>query len=129
VILVSDTINSYDLIRRSRIVLTLTGSAALEAMYEGIPVILFGDVFFDSFEGIYKIQSIKDMKSTVSAVLDNPSSGACEEAAISALAAMYAASYPGDVSLPHTIEEMREPNNVALLADAVVKELLAFRSA
>ncbi|MGB8951801.1 MAG: hypothetical protein WCC06_03945 [Candidatus Aminicenantales bacterium] len=129
VILVSDMINSYDLIRRSRIVLTLTGSAALEAMYEGVSVILFGDVFFDSFEGIYKIQSIRDLKSTISAVLNNPSSGACEEAAISALAAMYAASYPGDVSLPHTIEEMHEPNNVALLADAVVKELYAFSGA
>jgi len=125
VTLVSDMINSYDLIRKSRIVLTLTGSAALEAMYEGVPVILFGDVFFDGFEGIYKVKSIKDLKNTVSAVLDNPRSGACEEAAISALAAMYAASYPGDVSLPHTIEEMREPQNVELLADAVVKELHA----
>ena len=129
VVLVSDMINSYDLIRRSRIVLTLTGSAALEAMYEGIPVILFGDVFFDSFEGIYKIQSIKELNITVSALLDNPNSGACEEAAIRALAAMYDASYPGDVSLPHTIEEMREPNNVRLLADAVVKELYALRGA
>lgn len=127
VVLVSDMLNSYDLIRKSRIVFTLTGSAALEAMYEGVPVILLGDIFFDSFEGMYKVQSIKDLHQTISAVVDNPRSGACEDAAISALAAMYAASYPGDVSLPHTIEEMREPANVALLADAVIKELGASR--
>ncbi|MEM3104717.1 MAG: hypothetical protein QXD69_04350, partial [Candidatus Bathyarchaeia archaeon] len=125
IMLLSDAFSSYDLIRKSRLVFSLTGTAALEAMYEGIPAIIFGSIFFEDFEGIYKVDSIRELKAKISDVIADRTSGASEEAAVAALAAMYAASYPGKIGGAYSIDEMRQPDNVRLLADAVEHELLA----
>ena len=123
VVLISDRINSYDLIRKSRTVFTLTGSTALEAIYEGVPAIVFGDVYFEGFEGIYKVDSIRKLKQVILAVLANPKAGSSEESAVRALAAMYAASYPGKISSEYSIEEMEDAENIKMVVDAIEKEL------
>jgi hypothetical protein len=120
--LLSDRLKSYELIPRASIVFTLSGSAALEAMYLGIPAIVFGDLFYQAFDGIYKVDSLKDLRATVARVLE-PGAGATDAHAVAALAAMYATSRPGCLEIPFTWEEMSDPENVRALADAVEEGL------
>jgi len=123
VILLTDSVNSYEVIRRSECVFTLTGTAALEGMYVGVPSIVFGDIFFDNFNGMYKVNSIRNLKNLISKVLMKPISGASEDACIAALAAMYSASYPGKIGAAYSIEEMAHPENIRAIVDAVIDGL------
>lgn len=53
VILIEANNNSYNLILNSLGVITLTGSVGYEAWLLGKPVIVFGNVFYDSFKNVF----------------------------------------------------------------------------
>lgn len=53
VILIESNNYSYDLIKNSKGVITLTGSVGYEAWLLGKPVMVFGNVFYDSFKDVY----------------------------------------------------------------------------
>src|SRR6056297_468076 len=54
--------DSHKLITHSAVVVTLTGTVALEAVLYGIPAIVLGSIYFDTFNGIYKPESLKELK-------------------------------------------------------------------
>lgn len=51
--LISSQYFTYDLISNSKGVITITGSVGYEAWLLGKPVMVFGNVFYDSFEGVF----------------------------------------------------------------------------
>ena len=55
VVLVDEKADSHDIIRRSRAVVTVSGTMAYEAGLMGIPSLTFGDVFFNHLPGCSKI--------------------------------------------------------------------------
>ena len=85
--------DSHKLITHASVVVTLTGTVALEAVLYGIPAIVLGSIYFDSFNGIYKPESINELKK----LLSNPEKlvGATEEDALRALGSMLRASESG----------------------------------
>jgi|GEM_PF-2774484 len=85
--------DSHDLITHASVVVTLTGTVALEALLYGIPAIVLGSIYFDGFRGIYKPESLKELKE----LLDNPErlQGATEEDALRTLGSMLRASDHG----------------------------------
>jgi capsule polysaccharide modification protein KpsS len=97
--------DSHRLITHAAIVVTLTGTVALEAMLYGIPAIVLGSIYFDSFNGIYKPRHLGELRD----LLSKPDvlAGATREDAIRALGSLRRASLPGvpprvDVSLRET---------------------------
>jgi predicted glycosyltransferase len=85
--------DSHKLITHSSAVVTLTGTVALEAVLYRIPAIVLGSIYFDRFNGIYKPESLDELKE----LLSNPGKllGATEEDALRALGSMLRASKPG----------------------------------
>jgi hypothetical protein len=93
VVILHDSIDSIDIIKRAKLVFTLTGTVALEAMCVGCPVVLFGDIYYDEFEGVYRARSLSELRELLSSPVRLRA--ASTEDAVRALAARYAASYPG----------------------------------
>ena len=93
VILVDPYVDSHQLVAHAAVVVTLTGTAALEAIFYGIPAIVLGSVFFDCFNGIYKPANLQELNK----LLANPDklTGASREDALRAIGSMLRASVPG----------------------------------
>ena len=85
--------DSHNLITGASVVVTLTGTVALEALLYGIPAIVLGSIYFDGFKGIYKPESLKELRE----LLADPEKlrGATEEDTLRALGSMRRASEPG----------------------------------
>ena len=92
--------DSHKLITHATVVVTLTGTVALEAVLYGIPAIVLGTIYFDSFKGIYKPESLDELKN----LLSDPERlvGATDEDAVRALGSMLRASSPGRPPLGDT---------------------------
>ena len=112
-IIVDSHEDSHKLITHASVVVTLTGTVALEAMLYGIPAVVLGSIYFDEFNGIYKPKGWGELKEQLS----NPDEliGASREDALRTLGSMRRASMPGvpprvDVSLqsidPKSANEM-----------------------
>lgn len=98
--------DSHDMITHASVVVTLTGTVALEAILYGIPAIVLGSIYFDGFDGIYKPENLSELRE----LLSDPAKlqGATEDDALRALGCLRRASKPGvpprvDVSL-HKID-------------------------
>ena len=93
-IIIADTReDSHHLISQASLVVTLTGTVALEAILYGIPAIVLGSIYFDRFNGVYKPQNLDELKK----LLSNPEKllGATEEDSLRALGSLLRASKPG----------------------------------
>jgi hypothetical protein len=93
-LIVADTHeDSHTLITHASVVVTLTGTVALEALLYGVPAIVLGSIYFDGFNGIYKPGSLGELRE----LLADPEKlqGATEEDALRALGSMLRASEPG----------------------------------
>ena len=93
IILADPMEDSHKLIKNASVVVTLTGSAALEATYYGIPAIVLGSVFFDCFNGVYKPKNLQELEKSLS----DPDNlmGATKEDALRAIGSMLRGSVPG----------------------------------
>ena len=85
--------DSHKLIANASVVVTLTGTAGLEAIYYGTPVIVLGSVFFDCFNGVYKPENLQQLQK----LLSDPDklTGATTEDALRAIGSMLRGSVPG----------------------------------
>jgi hypothetical protein len=120
---ISDTVHSHRLIRRSDVVFTIVGTPALEAMFLGTPAIVFGPVHYDSFQGIYRASGYDSLPQLIRHVLDAPPE-ASRQSALAALAAEYVSSFPGSFR-----DSLLEPDampawNQTLLGEGLDKELV-----
>ncbi|MFT6274085.1 MAG: hypothetical protein ACJAZ0_000173 [Halioglobus sp.] len=85
--------DSHQLITHAAVVVTLTGTVALEAVLYGIPAVVLGTIYFDDFNGVYKPDSINELKE----LLASPEKlqGATNEDSLRALGSLLRASKPG----------------------------------
>lgn len=56
-VLVSDKVNTYDLVDNSICVATITGGAGWEALLRKKPVLMFGSRFYEAFVGTFSVRS------------------------------------------------------------------------
>lgn len=89
--------DSHKLITHASVVVTLTSTVALEAILYGIPAVVLGSIYFDSFKGVYRPESLEELKK----LLSDPErlEGATEEDAVRTLGSMLRASSPGQPPL------------------------------
>ena len=62
--------DTYKLIQYSEAVATVTGTAGLEAIIRGKPVLMFGNRFYEHAPGVFKIRTLKDLNEA-SNVIEN----------------------------------------------------------
>lgn len=106
-VILIEGIHSHDLIKNASVVLTLTGTVALEAIIYGVPALVLEEVFFDQFDGIYHPRNWDEMRK----LLSDPDKlqGATHEDAIRMLATLYEASVQGIYPpRPHEEPELSE---------------------
>lgn len=70
VLFVHSSESAWDLMKRSKAVLTISGTVGWEAVLNSIPVIIYGSIFYQNAPGVYKINSTKDLKSAISTILE-----------------------------------------------------------
>ncbi|MEK7462772.1 MAG: hypothetical protein AAB621_00180 [Patescibacteria group bacterium] len=63
--------NSFDLIKNSKIIITITGTVGWEAALLKKPVITFGDIFFNSLSMVKKCKTIEDLPYIIKQQLEN----------------------------------------------------------
>jgi len=117
--LVTDTVDSHVLIQKSKIIFSIVGTAAMEAICYGTPAILFGPISFNEFRGAELVEDLNELPARIDYRLRH-GSDATPEDAIAMLAAEYACSYPGKfrgVSVDPTalLQDNQEELGLALL--------------
>ncbi|HAS92692.1 MAG TPA: hypothetical protein DCS12_10850 [Clostridiales bacterium] len=60
--LINPLASTHELIKKSRAVITLTGTVGFESLALGIPVFVLGNVFYDFFPNVVKIQDVFNQK-------------------------------------------------------------------
>jgi len=115
--LISPYSNSQDLIRKSSLIITITGTVGWEGIMLQKPVIALGDVFFTTFDCVKKTETIKNLpiliKETIGTEISRRDAEIC-------LAALLRATYPGLARLPSDCyNKCLEMNNVQLLANGI----------
>lgn len=115
-VLVHHGVDTSDVIRRSSVIVTLTGTVALEAICLGIPAIVLGHIYYRHFRGAYPAEDLNHLADLLSG--RSPLTPATDEEAIAALAARFAASMPGDYPGPPDDEV-----NADRLASAIIMQL------
>jgi hypothetical protein len=71
VVLVDTHTKSFDIIKKSKLITTITGSAGWEAILLGKPVITFGNVFYNSLSFVTRISNIETLPQLIRVRLKN----------------------------------------------------------
>lgn len=119
--LITPHFNNLELIKKSSLVITITGTAGWEAIMFQKPALIFGDVFYDIFDCIRKIKNIRDLPATIRELLDTKID---YEETLRCLSAMIKSTYPGLVRPPsdcggHSLRK----ENIDLLASGIQKQI------
>lgn len=72
VTLVHPSYPSSELIKHSRLVVTVRGTASLDAAYENKPSIVFGDVPFTILPSVHKVNSLDELPNLIRTCLNEP---------------------------------------------------------
>ncbi|MCG8496284.1 MAG: hypothetical protein MI796_09600 [Enterobacterales bacterium] len=92
--------DSQDLILKSKGVIVISGTMGWEALLLGRPSIVLGDVFFDSFTGVYKVSDLEELQKLLHS--DSLKQASLHEAAM-AVQSLYKGSFPG-FFYPHKLD-------------------------
>jgi len=68
--LISRSFNTYKLIENSIAVATCTGRAGWEALFRGKPVLLFGTIYYQYANGVFRIRNLEDCRNALNKILN-----------------------------------------------------------
>lgn len=125
VTLVPPTVNTFDLIRRSKAVMTVTSTAGWEAFLLGKPVLVLGHVFYQEFPNVLKVALNEVGTGRIRDYMDNfqPDEAAIRAAVIAYFDCSYACT-TGDIGIDIAREDAAQ--NAELIVDAIVDQLARF---
>lgn len=117
--------DTFELIKRSSLVATITGTVGLESiLYFNKPVITFGDVFYNLFEDVEKIKCIEDLPKIIRNKLDKEIP---ENRSEKYRLAMIRSTYPGFARCPGDAKDRNlNDENITKLAEGIkqyIKEM------
>lgn len=72
VTLIHPSYSSQELIKHSKLVVTIRGTASLDAAYENKPSIVFGDVPFSIIPSVHKVNSLDELPKLIRTCLSTP---------------------------------------------------------
>jgi len=119
--LINPQSNNLDLIKQSSLVITITGTSGWEAIMFQKPVIIFGDIFYDVFDCVKKIEKIRDLPTTIKELLGKKIK---YEETLACLTALIRSTYPGFIRLPGDCNGLSlKEENIKLLVDGIYASL------
>ncbi|HLC90271.1 MAG TPA: hypothetical protein VJI15_00730 [Candidatus Nanoarchaeia archaeon] len=95
--LISPFANTIEMIKKSSLVITITGTVGWEAVLLQKPVLTFGEVFYNLFDEVKRVESIEKLPELVSSSLGRTIS---YDATVKFVAAVLKATYLGIGALP-----------------------------
>jgi hypothetical protein len=128
VVLLSLNWKGSELVEKANMVVTVTGTVALEGILKFKPVICVGRIFYEDFPGIVKISCLSKLPEITREILQEPKLYVAKEEDVKNIfAAMYKASYPGKVACYYFSEkEVSKGKNKKLLQEAFLQEVSSF---
>ncbi|MBW3003607.1 hypothetical protein KY337_03525 [Candidatus Woesearchaeota archaeon] len=117
--LISPYTNTVDLIKKSSLIVTITGTVGWEGCLFKKKVLTFGDVFYNLFDEVIKVKNIRDLPQLIE---DNLDSEIKSDDLILFVAAVLKSSYRGIVLLPSDCNNASlAQENISNIVDGVVK--------
>lgn len=95
-------VDSRDLIENADLVFTVTGTIGFEAGLLHIPVITFTKNFFNVLPSVHYCDSISRLAELITKILSRRKDTSDDSEVVQFLAAIHAASFPGEVNRNHT---------------------------
>lgn len=111
------SISSYDIIKRSDIIITLTSHLGWEALILGKPVFLLGKMFYDKYPYINKFESFAKLREDIK---NNSFLYPNQETTIQYIARLLEISYQG---IPFPCENLYKTENINQIRFAIENEL------
>lgn len=115
---VSPDSNQHSLIKNSRGILTLSGTAGWEGYLMGKPVITFGNVFYNCFKGVYQFKNWEDLKHELENIEDYYIS---EKDIYCALYAYFSTIIPGSYIDTKSDKSVLEQGNIKCIAESIIE--------
>ncbi len=115
--LISPHDDNFELIRNASLLTTITGTSGWEALLLNVPVITFGDIFFNGCSQTKKVLEIEQLPNIIRSQL---ASAVDEKEVELFVAALFKACYPGFARLPSDCKDTSlDPKNISLLVDGI----------
>lgn len=70
-VLVSKRVSTYDLLKKSQVVATISGTVGWEALTGGKPIVTFGMAWYRDFSGVYKFSNNLDLQDIAKQHIDH----------------------------------------------------------
>ncbi|GLR18861.1 hypothetical protein GCM10007940_34770 [Portibacter lacus] len=133
IVFLHHSIDAHELIEKSALVLTLTGTVGLEALLLGKPVIVVGNIFYRFFDRIIFASKIDDILINIKNILENGFDGFSNKETQElfgkrVLQSFHDATYPGQMYNGFNPELHRDPKNIQLLKDGFMEEMKKYIS-
>ena len=113
------SVDSHEIIKKSELVVVLSGTAGWEAFLYGIPVLMFGSAFYSQFKGIYQAKNFSNLYNQIREILNNHEPDEAE--ILTALSACSDATYPGFIDDPQWNPSVLESNNIKNIENTVIQ--------
>jgi hypothetical protein len=68
--MISEKINTFDLIDNAQAVSTITGTVGWEAVVRGVPALIFGKIWYTGCDSIFSIKSFDDAVETMNKIIN-----------------------------------------------------------
>lgn len=117
VVLIDDKLNTFDLIENASYLVSITGSAGLEAFFLGKTVFILGAIFHDQFPGVVKVGDIKNLPGLIKKH-GMESKKVDSDDVCNVISRIWQNSYPGKLGHQYTVDEMDTIENRLLIANA-----------
>jgi len=115
--LISPYTNTTDLIKKSSLVVTITGTVGWEACLLGKRVLTLGDIFYNTFDEVVKVKEIEELSNLIFKNLDKEIN---EKQLIYFVAAVFRSTFPGLTRLPSDCKDIcLESKNISNLTDGI----------
>lgn len=118
--LLSPSIDSHELIRAAKAVLTITGSSAWEAILYGKPVIAFGPLYYGFYPLIHQCKAIMDLPRIISQAIAHSDSD--HESLLKLVWSLLESAYELEWADPIRQPSVKARRNCERIADAIVVE-------
>lgn len=118
--------SSYELITNSSAIVTITGTVGWEGILLQKPVITFGNVFYNIFDQVQKVENIEELPAIIKKRIDTVVD---LDQTLTFVSSVLASSFPGLGMIPADCQNRSlEPNNIKLLVDGLEKHLAYLRA-
>ncbi|MBI3631648.1 MAG: hypothetical protein HY219_02175, partial [Candidatus Staskawiczbacteria bacterium] len=122
--LIDHRTSSFELIKNTKIVLTISGTAGFEASLLGKPVITFGGVFYNILSGVTRIHEIEKLPDIVNNLLKNFKPD--QKETVRLVGTILKDSIAMDFSYLRSemnIEKLKNSNNIKQFCDLIMRKL------